>query len=147
MSFINLMANDVWSDSDITRRTEAMVRAEFSADEEIILNRKLQGAALGAYTLTPEDIATVQAFNAAVTSAAIAGSEARADMTLLRQAMEVEALKAELALIPLDEEFQPQRDVLEAQIASFDEAVDQLVLDREENRLAETEVEEEEILE
>ena len=102
-SFINLLGSDVWSDADITRRTEAMVRAEFSADAETILNRKVSGALLGAYVMTPEDEAEVMRFNAVTTAAAAAGALAHVDMAQLAQAMAVEAAQAQLQAAPDDE--------------------------------------------
>lgn len=102
-SFINLMSDDVWSDADITRRTEAMVRAEFSADAEIILNRKVSGHGLGAYALTAEDAAEIQRFNAVVQAAAAAGALAHVDMAQLAQALAVEAAQAQLQAAPDDE--------------------------------------------
>ncbi len=103
MSIVDLMADDVWSDADITRRTEAMVRAEFSADAETILNRKVSGALLGAYVMTPEDEAEVMRFNAVTTAAAAAGALAHVDMAQLAQALAVEAAQAQLQAAPDDE--------------------------------------------
>lgn len=134
MSIVNLMANDVWSDADITRRTEAMVRSEFSSDAEAILNRKVSGALLGAYTMTTEDGAEVQRFNAVTLAASMAGVAARADMALLASAMAVEALQQALDALPDDEENQDQRDALQAEIDTADVDVQQLVLDRSEAR-------------
>lgn len=90
MSFINLMASDVWTDADITRRTEAMVRQYFSADAEMIINRKLQGAALGQYALSAEEMAEVARFNEVVFEARAAGDAARADMAVLNEVLTVE---------------------------------------------------------
>lgn len=96
-SFVDLMANDVWSDADITNRTEAMLRSQFSLVDEQVLNRKVSGAALGVYTLTPEDRAEIQAFAAATLAAQQAGIQARADMALLHQALALEAAHRRLA--------------------------------------------------
>lgn len=98
MSFVDLMGNDKWSEADIVRRTEAMVRAEVSADAETILNRKLQGASIGQYVLTPEDQAEINRFNSVVFGAQTAGAEARADMAKLQAVFDYEAAQARLAL-------------------------------------------------
>lgn len=90
MSFINLMANDIWPDADITRRTEAMVRTEFSLEAETILNRKVAGISLGQYTPTPEDLAEMARFRTVVDAAHDEGVAARADMTLLLATMAYE---------------------------------------------------------
>lgn len=98
MSFIDMMANDVWSDADITNRTEAMVRAVVPVAEELVLNRKLQGAALGKYTLTPADQAQMALLAQAGFAAQQEGIAARADMALLLGVFEVEAAEKRLAL-------------------------------------------------
>lgn len=89
MSFINLMADDVWSEADIVNRTEAMVRSKFSAQEEVILNRKVLGASMN-FTLSPADQAEVGEFQATVLAAQFAGQEARADMALLNAVLAFE---------------------------------------------------------
>jgi hypothetical protein len=89
-SFINLMANDIWPDADITRRTEAMVRSEFSLEAETILNRKVAGISLNQYTPTPEDLAEMARFKVVVDAAQGEGVLARADMALLIQVFPLE---------------------------------------------------------
>lgn len=100
MSFVNLMANDIWSESDIILRTEAMVRSECSASREFILNRKVSGMVLGQYTMTPDEMLELSNFKALVEFAQQAGNEARADMALLLQTMELESAKKRLAEDP-----------------------------------------------
>ena len=101
MSFINLMANDIWSDADITRRTEAMLRTEFSQEAETILNRKVLGATLGTYQLTQQEQADMARYNATAQAAQIAGIEARADMALLTYVLAMEAAQLRLDQPPL----------------------------------------------
>ena len=55
MSFVDRMAEDVWSDADIVRRTEAMIRSEFPAEAETISNRKALDAATVVYVLDEAD--------------------------------------------------------------------------------------------
>lgn len=138
MSFIDMMANDVWSDADITNRTEAMVRAVVPVAEELVLNRKIQGAALGEYTLTAEDQAQMAVLAQAGLEAQQAGIAARADMALLLRVFEVEKAEKRLAqpvVVPiLDEEGNvtnqdeldldtAQRDTAEAVIDAADEEI------------------------
>lgn len=104
MRFVNLMADDVWTPADIINRTEAVVRAEFSAQSEVILNRMVSGAVLGQYTLTAEEQAQVARFAAVTLEARAAGTQALADMALLAQAMAVEAAQQRLALPVVDPE-------------------------------------------
>lgn len=97
MSFVDLMASDVWSEADITRRTEALVRAEFSAERETILNRKVSGALAGQYQLTEAEQAEVALFQRVTLAAKQAGEQARADMALLLEVFDVEAAARRLA--------------------------------------------------
>jgi hypothetical protein len=102
MSFVDVMANDVWTAADIVRRTEAMVRSQFSAEDEQILNRKVTGQMLGQYTLTPDEQAELGAFAAATEAARLQGVAARADMALLAQALAVEAGTLDPAAVAQD---------------------------------------------
>lgn len=97
MSFVDLLSSDVWSEADIVRRTEALVRSEFSRDAETILVRKVQGVALGV-PLSAEDEAEVAAFRAVLLAAQAAGVEARADMVRLQAVLDHEAALGRLVL-------------------------------------------------
>jgi hypothetical protein len=101
-SFIDLMANDVWSDADITRRTEAMIRTEFSAEAETILNRKALGLAMGNYEPSMQDLMDMARYNSVAMAAQAAGIAARADMALLLQALALEEAQARLDADPTD---------------------------------------------
>ena len=90
MSFIDMMANDVWSDSDITNRTEAMVRAVVPLQEELVLNRKMEASRLGQYTLTTEDQVLADALAQIGAAAQKEGAAARADMALLHKVLAYE---------------------------------------------------------
>lgn len=103
MSFVDLMKNDVWSDADITTRTEAMVRAEFSVERELILNRKMQGAAAGVYPLSPEEQMEAQRFQQVCFLAQQEGVAARRDMALLSEALACEAAARRLAQEPVSD--------------------------------------------
>lgn len=89
-SFIDLMANDVWSEADIVRRTEAMIRSEFSAEAETILNRKVSGMVLGVYVPTTEEQAEMARYQTTVDAARVAGNASRADMALLLRVFPLE---------------------------------------------------------
>ena len=90
-SFINLMADDIWSEKDITNRTEAMVRSVISADDEVILNRKITGVILSQWVMSEEDLALQSRFAAVLALAHQTGIEARADMALLQKALDHES--------------------------------------------------------
>ena len=102
MSFVNLLANDVWSEYDIIRRTEAMIRKEFSLEVETILNRKVLGMTTGSYEATPEDLDEIERYTAVVMEAREAGNAARSDMQLLLKVLEMEKAKARLNKMSLE---------------------------------------------
>jgi hypothetical protein len=95
-SFVNLMADDVWSETDIIRRTEAMIRSEFSLELETILNRKVSGMALGTYQPTEQDLADMARYDEVARAAQAAGVAARADMALLLQVFPLEVAQRRL---------------------------------------------------
>lgn len=90
-SFIDMMASDRWSESDIINRTEAMISAEFTPNQVAIINRVATAAGIGQYQLAAEEQAEIARYNAACLAARDAGNAARADMRLLEQALDYEA--------------------------------------------------------
>jgi|GEM_PF-1055559 len=86
-----------WEPRQIAKRAEAMVRSQFSVAEELILSRKLQGVAQGAYTLSSEEEAQVAAFQATTLAAQAAGVQAAADNTLLVDVLAYEQAQRRLA--------------------------------------------------
>lgn len=127
MSFINMMANDVWTEADIIRRTEAMIRSECSPELEAVINRKATGAALGAYVLTESDAAEMNRYAAVSAAAKTAGDEARADMALLLQVFPVEAAERRLAQPVVEPELDEEgvttnQDAIDADLAERTQA-------------------------
>jgi hypothetical protein len=119
MSFIDLMADVVWSKEDIARRAEATLRSEFSEQAETVLNRKVLGIIMGSYTPTPEDQAEIAryqtlAFNArSERTAALHDMDRLADALAFEEAarrlekMSVEDARAILAAPEADPEVDP----------------------------------------
>ena len=130
MSFIDMMANDVWSDADITARTEAMVRAQVSVADELVLNRKIQGAALGQYTLTPEDEAQMALLAQAGFAAQQEGRAARYDMLVLNEVFEVEKAEKRLALPLVEPILDEEGNVTNQDDIDADEAERAIALER-----------------
>ena len=97
MSFVDLMANDVWTEAAIKSRLHAEIRAEISAEREQELNRALQGAALGVHTFTTSEQQEIARFKAVTDRVTALGAEARADAALLVQVIALEAAKRRLA--------------------------------------------------
>lgn len=100
MSFIDLMACDVWSEADIVSRTEAMIAGEFSPQAVAILQRKVTAQMLGMYTMTTTEQAELARYAAVSTEAQAAGLQARADMALLAEVLAVEAGAASAEALP-----------------------------------------------
>jgi len=80
-----------------------MVRSVMPLADELVLNRKVQGAALGEYTLTPEDQAQMALLAQAGLAAQQAGIEARQQMALLLEVFEAEVAERRLAQPALQE--------------------------------------------
>jgi hypothetical protein len=113
-SFINLMVNDVWSDADITNRTEAMVRQHISVVEETILNRDITGTAFGV-PLSEERMAQVMHLKDILEEARQMGINARSDMALLNRVFVLEAAQIRLARDPIADDSQDIQERAEAQ--------------------------------
>lgn len=143
MSFINMMASDVWSDADITRRTEAMLRTEFSQEAETILNRKVLGISLGTYEPTAQDQADIARYDQVAKAVQAEGVAARADMALLLQVFPVEEAQRRLDRVALAAawqrlqlpEVEPELDEDTGEVTNA-EAVERDRLEREAARIA-----------
>ena len=120
MSFIDLMSSNIWTDADIIRRTEAMIRSKFSVEQELIINRKLQGAALGQYILSDVEKQEIAEFQSLVFEAQQAGDKARADMFLLNEIFRVEPAYQRL-----------QKKVIEPILDESEQIINQEEIDRD----------------
>lgn len=90
MSFVDLMADHDWSETDVVNRMQALIRATYPQAEEENLNRKITGSDKGFYVLSADEEAEIADYAAVCTMAQTEGRAARADMTLLRAAWAVE---------------------------------------------------------
>lgn len=101
MSFVNLMGDVIWSDVDITNKTENMVREHYSDTEREILTRKMVGSIAGLWTLSDEETASLAHFGPVAAIAHQSGIDARADNAMVKKAIEHEKALAIAALIAL----------------------------------------------
>jgi hypothetical protein len=101
MSIINLLANDIWTDADILRRTESMIRSEFSFDEESVLNRKATAAALGAYEFTEDEQYELIRYTAVAENARVEYRAAVRDRDLLNEVFKYEEAEKTLSHVTL----------------------------------------------
>lgn len=102
-SFIDLMADDVWSEMDIKSRLHAEIRSEISEFAETELSRALQGKFMGMHVLTAAERDSLTKFAAATARVALLGSHARADLLLLSEA---HALEAAVSAYSFESDFQ-----------------------------------------
>jgi len=74
MSFVNLMASDVWSSADIDNKVQALIRSRYSEQDE------LKAARLARTGDNPDFVAAVDGW---IAECVQQGREARTDMALL----------------------------------------------------------------
>lgn len=97
-SFVNLMADDVWSEVDIVAKTEAQIASEYPVNAITILNRKVTAASIGKYTLTADEQADVTKYQTLCYMAQLAGISARQDMALLGEVLPLDKARRRLRL-------------------------------------------------
>ncbi len=85
MSFINMMVSDYWSDLDINRRVQSLIRFQFTAEDELKAARLARQE-----TKTDAEAAFIASVDAAITAALTEGATARSDMALLKDVLHVE---------------------------------------------------------
>jgi len=92
MSFIDMMANDVWSDSDIDNKVIALIRFQVSADDELKAARLSRSP-----SPSVDDLGFITWVDTVISEAVTEGRQARQDMAVLNQVFVVEAAERRLA--------------------------------------------------
>ena len=92
MSFVNMMGNDRWTDLDINRRVQAIVRSQFTAEDELKAARLVRQS-----SKSGPEIEFIASVDAAIAAALDEGHAARTDMALLQGALDVENAQRRLA--------------------------------------------------
>ena len=85
MSFVNLMASDVWSDADISNKVQALVRSKYSSEDELKaarLSRKPD--------ISEDELLFISSVDSVISDAIDEGRAARKDNALLIQVLEYE---------------------------------------------------------
>lgn len=90
MSFIDLMGNDRWTETDIKTRLHSLIRSQISEQVEDEIKRASIGVALKQYAFTQEEYAKVIQFKKLTEEVDAIGRQARADWALLSQVMDIE---------------------------------------------------------
>lgn len=116
MSFVDMYANDVWSQADIDNKVQAMIRSRYSENDELKAARLARSG---------DDPAFVAAVDEWIASCVAEGRHARDDMTLLLQVFDVEAAERRLSLPVVEPELDEQGNVINQ------EAIDQDTAERE----------------
>lgn len=97
MSFVNMMASDVWSSTDIDNKVQALIRSRYSAQDELKASRL-------ARTPNPSDsdAAFVVSVDSWIAECVAEGRAARVDMALLTQVLNMEVAKRRLEIPQLE---------------------------------------------
>jgi hypothetical protein len=97
MSFVDMMASDVWSSADIDNKVQALIRSRYSAQDELKASRL-------ARTPNPSetDAAFVASVDAWIAECVAEGRAARADMLVLAQVLDMEVAKRRLDIPQLE---------------------------------------------
>ena len=112
-SFVDMMANDVWSQADIDAKVQAMIRSRYSDNDELKAARLARSGG---------DPAFVAAVDEWIASCVAEGRKARDDMTLLLQVFDVEAAERRLALPVVEPEYDEQGNVINQEAIDLDTA-------------------------
>jgi hypothetical protein len=90
MSFIDLMGNDRWTETDIKTRLHSLIRSQISEQVEDEIKRASIGVALGQHTFSQEEYVKLLQFKKLTEEVDAIGHQARADWALLSQVMDIE---------------------------------------------------------
>ena len=91
MSFINLLANDSWSDADIISHGRTVIASVVSEPRQRELQTIMLGHLAGMRTATADELAEIALVQQATEQQVIDNAAARADMALLLEVMAFEA--------------------------------------------------------
>lgn len=111
--FIDMMANDVWSDTDIDAKVQAMIRSRYSPNDE------LKAARLSRSGDDPEFVAAVDAW---IAQCVAEGRQARDDMAMLTEVMQVETAERRLNHPIVEPELDDDGNVTNQDAIDADEA-------------------------
>jgi hypothetical protein len=127
MSFVDMMASDVWSSADIDSKVQALIRSRYSADDELKASRLARKP-----DQSESDLAFVAGVDTWIADCVQQGNDARADMVLLNEVLLVEAAARRLAMPLVEPELNEDgevvnQDAIDADLAERAEA--QAVMD------------------
>jgi hypothetical protein len=100
MSYINLLANDAWSEADIVAHGRAVIDAAVPAARRSELQTIMLGHIAGMRVASAEELAEIANVQAITELTATANDLARADMVVLLEVMAFEADPVDKTLSP-----------------------------------------------
>lgn len=115
MSFIDLMASDVWSNGDIDNRVQALIRSRYSENDELKASRLARKP-----DQSESDLAFVAGVDAWIAECVQQGSDARADMALLNEVLPMEDAARRLALPVVEPEINEEGEVTNQEAVDAD---------------------------
>ena len=98
MSFIDMLGNEVWSESDIMTRGREVINAQVSVARQDELRTIMLGHIAGMRVASPEEMAEIGLVQQVTEQQALDNNAARADNALLAAVLTHEAALARLAL-------------------------------------------------
>lgn len=114
MSFIDLMQNDIWSNSDIDNKVQALIRSKYSSNDELKASRLARNT-----NATEADLAFVAEVDTWISESILEGRNAKADMLLLNETLILESAYRRLEL-PLVEEVLEEDIVINTEEVQLD---------------------------
>jgi hypothetical protein len=127
MSFIDLMANDVWSNHDIDNRVQALIRSRYTQQDELKASRLTRTT-----NTSQEEIAWISDVDTWIATCIQSGRDARQDMNLLLEVFLIETAERRLEQ-PLVEAIVDEKQ--EEDLITNQKELDQDLLEREEATL------------
>lgn len=107
MSFVDLMKNDIWSNLDIDRKVQNLIRSKFSQEDE------LKAARLSRLSdSSAEDLSFISSVDSWVHYCISEGRKARKDNALLKEVIDFELAKNRLSQPVVELEYSEDGQVL-----------------------------------
>lgn len=91
MSYVDLMASDVWTEADIVNRGRALINEQVPEARQDELRTILLGHIAGMRSATPEELAEIALVQQTTEAVVLTNAASRADMALLSEVLAVEA--------------------------------------------------------
>lgn len=103
MSYVNLMKNDIWSESDIVAKGRAIIASKVPESRQNELRTILLGNIANMRAATPDELAEIALVQSLTEEVVITNAESRADMVLLKGVMDYEKSLTRLKSYKLSE--------------------------------------------